>query len=235
MLNRCLNPMSTVYHFYGGRGIKVCKRWMTFSKFVADMGPRPFPKATIDRKNTNGDYSPNNCRWATHKEQARNKRNNRLLTLDGRTMPMAAWCEELSVSPDRVFARKKLGWSDRDALLTPRDERMIEFNNERKPMRVWAKQLGIKWSTVWYRLSQGWPVEAVLNPHVMTQSEAGKLAVAARGESSGSHKLTASQVVEIRNRYKSGKATMKKLAEEFGVGKVTVFWIVRRKTWKHIP
>lgn len=56
-----------------------------------------------------------------------------------------------------------------------------------------------------------------------------------RGETVGNHKLTASQVIEIRSHYDSGKATMKKLAEEFGVGKVTVFWIVHRKTWKHIP
>lgn len=73
MLSRCNNPKATGYHNYGGRGIRVCKRWHKFENFLADMGPRP-PGMTIDRKNVNGHYTKRNCRWATARQQSANKR-----------------------------------------------------------------------------------------------------------------------------------------------------------------
>lgn len=77
MKTRCSNPKSTRYKYWGGRGIKVCARWQKFENFYADMGDRPVGMF-IDRIDNDGDYEPGNCRWVTPKQQANNRRNNRL-------------------------------------------------------------------------------------------------------------------------------------------------------------
>lgn len=73
MLCRCTHPTNKMYHAYGGRGITVCERWMTFANFLADMGERP-AGLTLDRINNDGNYEPDNCKWATRSEQNSNTR-----------------------------------------------------------------------------------------------------------------------------------------------------------------
>ena len=120
MKRRCYNPRNSQYHLYGGRGIVICNRWRTsFINFFADMGPKPFSEATIDRINNNGDYEPSNCRWATKLEQGQNTRKARMLTHDGETMCLRAWARKLGITHRTLSVRLKRGWSIERALTTP--------------------------------------------------------------------------------------------------------------------
>lgn len=97
MRDRCDNPKSKDYENYGGRGITVCARWKNFEAFLADMGERPAGK-TLERREVNGNYEPNNCMWATPAEQSGNKRNTRWVEVAGARVCLAE-------------AARKLGWS----------------------------------------------------------------------------------------------------------------------------
>jgi len=104
---RCHNPKSVGYKNYGGRGIKVCDRWSKFENFLADMGQKPTPKHTIERRDNNGNYEPNNCRWATVKEQNNNRRSNTKVTYNGQTKTISQWADELGFSWKTLYMRYK--------------------------------------------------------------------------------------------------------------------------------
>ena len=122
MKKRCSNTRSTLYKNYGGRGITVCEEWQEFEPFRDwAMANGYSDDLSIDRIDVNGNYCPENCRWATRKEQANNTRKNHYLTYNGRTMTMRQWADELGVSYNLIRDRiNKLGWSVEDALTTPR-------------------------------------------------------------------------------------------------------------------
>lgn len=119
MRQRCLNPRNAHYCYYGGRGICVCERWNDFMAFLADMGPKPFPEATIERKDNEGNYEPSNCRWATRGEQMRNTRRNRLLTHKGTTQCLTDWAAATGVSVGCLGHRLRAGWTVEAALEEP--------------------------------------------------------------------------------------------------------------------
>lgn len=119
MLGRCQNLTDQDYADYGGRGIEVCDRWKSFENFYADMGDPP-PGRTLNRIDNEGHYDPDNCEWSTSTEQARNKRNNRIITWNGRTQTLPAWAEETGIPYHTLKARLfVLKWPVEEALTTP--------------------------------------------------------------------------------------------------------------------
>jgi hypothetical protein len=111
MKNRCENPNNNGYRRYGGRGITVCDRWREggFWVFNADMGDRPSARHSIDRIDNNKGYGPDNCRWATAKQQGRNRSTNRLVTHDGVTLPVSEWAERLGINYRTLLGRLRQG------------------------------------------------------------------------------------------------------------------------------
>lgn len=118
---RCYNPKSTSYKNYGGRGIKVCDRWLnSFENFLEDMGRKPDLKHSIERKDFNGDYEPLNCVWASREAQSRNKRTNRFYEYKGERKVAKDWASEYALTESAVKQRLgKLSWPIERALLTP--------------------------------------------------------------------------------------------------------------------
>lgn len=117
MRQRCENPEATGYENYGGCGISVCRRWQeSFEVFLEDMGERPNGH-TLDRyPDPNGDYEPGNCRWARPRQQMRNMRRNRWLTIDGTTMCLTDWAQYAGVAVQTIIYRLAAGWSIKEAL-----------------------------------------------------------------------------------------------------------------------
>lgn len=129
MRQRCSLPNNVAFANYGGRGIRVCARWEeSFEAFVEDMGERPSLQHFIDRIDSDGHYEPGNCRWATMAEQQCNRRNNRLITCDGKTMTISQWAVELGCGRATIGMRLASGWSTRDAVTTPV---RVQRNNHR--------------------------------------------------------------------------------------------------------
>lgn len=117
---RCENPTDKNYRYYGGRGITMCDRWRrSFTDFQADMGPRP-EGYTLGRINNDGPYAPENCRWETYKQQARNTRRTFLVSHEGTTQTIGAWAEQLGIDEHALYFRiRTAGWSIKRALTTP--------------------------------------------------------------------------------------------------------------------
>jgi hypothetical protein len=122
MTSRCANQNDQAYDRYGGRGIKVCERWQSFENFLADMGERPAGTSLDRYPDPNGDYEPDNCRWATAKQQANNRRlavTARILDHDGLSLTMTEWCARLGIHKATLGGRLARGWSVHKALTVP--------------------------------------------------------------------------------------------------------------------
>ena len=118
MIQRCTNPNSTAYASYGGRGIVVCDEWLTFEGFVKEMGERQ-DDMTLERINNELGYSKDNCKWATRKQQANNRRTNVKLEYNGKVMSISQWASEVGLTRYVLTQRIERGWSVERALTTP--------------------------------------------------------------------------------------------------------------------
>lgn len=171
MKKRCFNKNCVGYRWYGARGIVVCDKWMKFENFYADMGDPP-EGTSIDRINTNGNYEPGNCRWATDKEQANNTCKNKFIEYAGKRQTVAQWAEEIGIGAGTIWWRIRNGFPPSIAL--SKDKIVIRRGGPRKTNRIltlggvsknmsqWSRETGIRVGTIWYRLKMGWSVERTL-------------------------------------------------------------------------
>lgn len=119
MRTRCLNPKAENYPRYGGKGVGICERWNDFTNFYSDMGAAPTRAHTLDRVDSTKNYGPDNCRWATTREQSQNRKNVKPLSAFGKTQLLSAWAEELSLDLSTICKRLKRGLSSEQALAAP--------------------------------------------------------------------------------------------------------------------
>lgn len=136
MKARCSYERHKDFHSYGGRGIKVCDRWTgSFEAFYQDMGPRPTPAHSIERREVDANYSPDNCYWATALQQARNKTNTRYVSHRGKLISLKDASELLSVDYDKLKYRLNLGYSLEQAV--------EEINDTSRPKRIKRNERGV--------------------------------------------------------------------------------------------
>lgn len=143
---RCTNPKTINWHLYGGKGVKICERWDEFENFWEDMKEGYSSEMTIDRIDGSGDYTPENCQWATKTQQARNRENNYLVTYKGETLLGREWDErrrfKLGTVRDRI---SKKGWPVEKAIETPvkqSDRGCVHFDKSRSRWMATVKRNG---------------------------------------------------------------------------------------------
>ena len=162
---RCSTTASNPNPYYAGRGIKVCKRWAaSFPDFVSDMGPKPTPEHTIERIDCEGDYEPDNCKWATKEEQAKNRRKTVRITINGETKILRDWARHYGICRLTVtYRRNVLGWDWEKCFTHPSKRRLIEYGGESHLIADWAKITGLQRQTIEARLKKpNWTVGQAL-------------------------------------------------------------------------
>lgn len=160
---RCLNPKHAAYHRYGGRGITICDRWKdSFDNFLQDMGGSYKSKLTLERVDNNKGYCPENCRWATMKEQANNTNTNKHITYNGETLTITQAAEKYGLSYSLLVTRiSTYKWSIEKALTTQvAKDLVVDYMGERITVTNLANRIGMKVSTLRGRIvNYKWSVE----------------------------------------------------------------------------
>jgi hypothetical protein len=163
MLDRCNNKFNPRYKHYGGRGIKICQRWLNFENFYSDMGDIP-EGMSLGRKNNNSNYSPENCEWEDKFEQANNTSRNVFITFKGETKTITQWAKKININPVTLSYRIKK-WSIEKAFNYPHKigfngrENHICFSGKTLNLKEWSKELNIPYNCLFYRIKSNWPIE----------------------------------------------------------------------------
>lgn len=158
--DRCLNPYSKHYHRYGGRGITMHPAWVEdYTVFATDVGAQP-EGMTLDRIDNDGNYEPNNVRWATRQEQANNRVTNVVITYEGLTMTLADWARHRGWKYGLLTSRWKRGLRGNELFAPPEYERgkLVEFRGELRTLPEWVKVLGVNYQTLRWRLNNNKPL-----------------------------------------------------------------------------
>jgi len=177
IIQRCENPNNSAYDRYGDRGITICSRWRnSFAAFIEDMGRRPSTKHSIERIDNELGYFSGNCKWATGSEQARNKLNSLVFTIDGETKHLIEWCEEFGMSYTTAKARiRQLGWEPEEAVKAPlnrkKNAKLYRYKGELKTASELAETCDISYGTVKQRLFYGWTIEDALETPIIPPSQ----------------------------------------------------------------
>lgn len=167
MRDRCLNPKCEQYKWYGARGISIDPKWLKFKGFYEDMGDRP-EGTTLDRKDFNGNYTKENCRWATVDQQNNNTRYNVFVTYRGETLSLTHMAKKYGKNRDLVLNRYRIGgWSIEDAIEKPVNKLkgrkvFLTHNGETLSAKEWSEKTGIPTATIRLRALIGWPIKDVL-------------------------------------------------------------------------
>lgn len=147
MKRRCYKEYDSRYVRYGGRGIKVCDRWLnSFENFLEDMGLPPNKDYQIDRINNDGNYEPSNCRWVSQKDNGRNKSNNRVIEAFGKSQTLSAWEEETGIKREAIAMRLNRGWKAEDALSKSKPKKYSVNGAKYSSLSELSKQYGISLS-----------------------------------------------------------------------------------------
>jgi hypothetical protein len=172
MISRCKLDSKTHSERYADRGITVCERWKSFKNFLQDMGERPSKEYTIERKDNDLGYFPENCKWATASEQGNNKRNNVIITMNDVSMTLAQWSLKTGIGRDLIQLRiDKLGWSIEKALNTPARNRNLTHDGKTQSVAAWSRELNIDIEVLRARLKYKWPTERVLTTPVLERKQ----------------------------------------------------------------
>ena len=174
MIHRCYEPADKRYKHYGGRGITVCDKWRySFEEFFKDMGKPPAGR-TLERKDNDKGYSPENCIWATYKQQSRNKSNNRFYSLGEELLILADIAERFGHTRERIKDRLKRGMTLEAALAAPRLLPGESFKPKSETRQGKIKAAGIDSGLVYWRMRQGLTFEEALSKPVRQQKRKGK-------------------------------------------------------------
>lgn len=162
MRDRCSKPQVESYQRYGARGISVYPGWEnSFENFYRDMGPRPGPEYSLDRLDNDGDYTPENCRWADVRTQANNRSVNRKYVLNGEELTLAQISEKYNINYNTLYSRViRYGMSIEEAVKTDIRRRNITYGGKTQSLAEWAREFGMNYNKLYNRVvTLGWSLE----------------------------------------------------------------------------